>query len=223
MLEIIAPNSEEAKIIQDCGGDRIELVSALSEGGLTPSYGIIKEVIKSVSIPVNVIIRPHSRSFVYSEGDIRAMESDIKLAKDLGANGIVIGALDEKNNIDIKAIEKLIAFGEGLEITFHRAIDEMENLVDAVKLLAKYKEITNILTSGGKGSIVDNISTLRRMADVSDHIRILAGGGLNLDNISNFIQPKLDLDFHFGTAVRAEKSSQGLIEKEKLNHLRTFI
>ncbi|CZR83255.1 hypothetical protein CDFC105_43975 [Clostridioides difficile] len=39
--------------------------------------------------------------------------------------------------------------------TFHRAIDE-SNTIDSVKILKDYDKITNILTSGGKGSIVNN-------------------------------------------------------------------
>lgn len=71
VLEVIAVNVEDAKAAEEGGADRIELVSAMSEGGLTPSYGFMEQVLSQVSIPVYVMIRPHSRSFRYSADDIR--------------------------------------------------------------------------------------------------------------------------------------------------------
>ena len=97
MLEIIATSVEDAIVIEKGGADRIELVSALSEGGLTPSYGLVHRVIGAVNIPVNVMIRPHSLSFVYSDEDLLCMLEDIKQAKALGANGVVFGMLDSQS------------------------------------------------------------------------------------------------------------------------------
>ncbi len=102
MLEIIGMSVEDAKIIEDCGADRIELVSALTEGGLTPSFGLIESVVNSVKIPVNIMIRHHAKSFVYSKEDISIMQKDIGVVKEIGANGVVFGVLDKNNNIDEK-------------------------------------------------------------------------------------------------------------------------
>lgn len=74
LLEVIAVNAADARAAEAGGADRIELVCAMSEGGLTPSFGIIEQVVSSVSIPVYVMIRPHSRSFCYNEDDRKAMK-----------------------------------------------------------------------------------------------------------------------------------------------------
>ncbi|SJT63371.1 Copper homeostasis protein CutC [Clostridioides difficile] len=79
MLEIIGMTLEDAKIIEYCGADRIELVSALTEGGLTPSFGMIESVIKNVKIPVNVMIRNHAKGFIYSDDEIDIMIRDLFL------------------------------------------------------------------------------------------------------------------------------------------------
>lgn len=97
MLEIIGMTVEDAKSIEECGADRIEHMSALTEGGLTPSYGLVERVVKSVDIPVNVMIRHHANGFVYSEEDLEIMKRDIQAVKSLGVNGVVLGVLDEKN------------------------------------------------------------------------------------------------------------------------------
>lgn len=160
MLEIIGMTVEDAKIIEYCGADRIELVSALTEGGVTPSFGLIEAVVNSVDIPVNVMIRHHANSFVYSNEDISIMLKDIEIVKNIGANGIVLGLLDNYNNIDEPNLKFLLKECGNLDVTFHKAIDET-NCIKSIDILNNYSQITNILTSGGKGNILDNIDIIK--------------------------------------------------------------
>jgi copper homeostasis protein len=218
-MELIAATIEDAKKIEAYGGDRIELVSALSEGGLTPSYGLMKSVIESVRIPVNVIIRPHSQSFVYCDEEIEMMKQDIRMAKELGANGVVIGALNEQNQICEQSLNRLLEAAKGLEVTFHRAIDELEHPAEGVKILSNYKSINRILTSGGKGSLSKNKEIIRNMVLHSGHIKILVGGGLNFENVTEIMQGTNAPEYHFGTAVRVERSPFKNISEDLLKKL----
>ena len=131
MLEIIAMTLEDAKTIEECGADRIELVSDLTEGGLTPNYAIIESVVKSVKIPVNVMVRHHAKSFNYSNEEVDLMIRDIEIIKSLGANGIVLGLLDGQNQIEEQQLKQLLNVCNGLEVTFHKAIDET-NVLESV-------------------------------------------------------------------------------------------
>ncbi|NJJ35061.1 copper homeostasis protein CutC [Clostridioides difficile] len=222
MLEIIGMTVEDAKIIEDCGADRIELVSALTEGGLTPSFGLIERVVNSVKIPVNVMIRHHAKSCTYSEEDTTIMQKDISIIKDIGANGVVFGMLDKNNNIDEKNLNVLLECCDNLDVTFHRAIDE-SSIMDSIKILKDYNKITNILTSGGKGNIVDNIQTINNMILNSNHIKILLGGGLNFNNIEKIKELTKASNFHFGTAIRINNSPFEDIDKQKLKQLVNII
>lgn len=218
MLEIIGMCVEDAKKIEYCGADRIELVSALTEGGLTPSYALIENVVKSVKIPVNVMIRPHAKNFVYTKEDINIMKKDIQIAKNLGVNGVVFGTLDEFNSIDGDNLKYLLEYCDGIDVTFHRAIDET-NLLESISVLNKHKKITNILTSGGKNNISSNIDIINNLIEKSTNINILLGGGLNFDNIE-FIKDSVNTKhFHFGTAVRFDKSPFLEIDELKLKKL----
>lgn len=223
MIEIIATTPEDARKIQLCGGDRIELVSALSEGGLTPSYGLIKKVIESVSIPVNVMIRPHANSFVYSKEELELMRQDIEIARELGANGVVFGTLNEKNEICLKSLEMLLEASCGLEVTFHRAIDELASPAEGVRILSGYRGINRVLTSGGKGRIEENTGVIKDMIQNSSHIKILVGGGLNFENAREIIRRAEAPEFHFGTAVRYDRSFFKGISEELLTKLLKII
>ncbi|MGL4796716.1 MAG: copper homeostasis protein CutC, partial [Paraclostridium sp.] len=142
MLEIIGMSVEDAIAIEKCGANRIELVSALTEGGLTPSFGLIEAVVNAVKIPVNVMIRHHAKSFVYSDEDIKIMVKDIQKVKEIGANGVVFGMLDINNKIREDQLITLLEASKGLDVTYHRAIDETD-VVESIKILNRYEGITN--------------------------------------------------------------------------------
>ncbi|SCZ08155.1 CutC family protein [Paenibacillus polysaccharolyticus] len=132
-LEVIAVDAVDAQAAEQGGADRIELVSAMNEGGLTPSYGQIEQVVSKVSIPVYVMIRPHSRSFCYSADDLRAMIQDIRVARELGAAGIVIGALTDEGEVDRSFLQTCLLSAQGMGVTFHRAIDSSAHVVRALE------------------------------------------------------------------------------------------
>ncbi|CEP81198.1 copper homeostasis protein CutC [Paraclostridium sordellii] len=218
MLEIIGMSVEDAIAIEKCGADRIELVSALTEGGLTPSFGLIESVVNKVKIPVNVMIRHHAKSFVYSDEDINIMIKDIEKVKEIGANGVVFGMLDEKNNIREEQLITLLEAAKGLDVTYHRAIDETD-VIDSIKILSKYESITNVLTSAGKGNIENNIEKIKEMKKNAGSINILLGGGLNFENIDRIKNLTNNKDFHFGTAIRVDKNPFGEIDEVRLRKL----
>ena len=219
MIEIIGTTIEDVKRIEESGADRIELVSALSEGGLTPSYSLIKRAVQGVNIAVNVMIRPHSKSFVYSEEEILLMVEDIMIAKTLNARGVVFGVLNKHNEICIPTLEKLLKACDGIDVTFHKAIDELSDPIKGVETLATYKQITNVLTSGGKGDILKNIPDIKSMVEKSKHINIIVGGGLNLENIIEVMKSTNAPQYHFGTAIRNDKSIFGEINTDSLKLL----
>ncbi|WP_211227711.1 copper homeostasis protein CutC [Shimazuella kribbensis] len=206
LIECIATTLEDAKRLEQSGADRIELVSSLTEGGLTPSFGLIEKVIKDIKIPVNVMVRPHAQSFCYTDDEINIMKRDIEMIRVIGANGVVLGVLDEHQQIDLLALEDLLEGTIGLDVTFHRAIDSLADPVEGVRKLTKYKEVTTILTSGGFGDWTERLQTIKEMNRVSKHISILVGSGLTKNNISD-VHERIQLNqYHFGTSLREKQS-----------------
>jgi len=216
MLEVIATTVDEALEIEAGGASRIELVAALSEGGLTPSFGLIEAVIKQVKIPVNVMIRPHSKNFIYTNDEIELMKQDIKMVSDLGANGVVFGVLTKDNEVDFKKLESLLEVCGLLEVTFHRAIDETD-VVYSTRALSKYGEITTILTSGGLAAPIEqNVDLIKEMMLEAKHINILLGGGITFNNLNALLEQTGATHFHVGTAVRTDDD----IDREKVVQLK---
>ena len=178
----------EAKQAYENGADRIELCDNLLEGGTTPSYGTIKNSVSNISIPINVIIRPRSGNFIYSDEEFEIMLDDIKICKDLMANGIVFGVLNNENKIDVEKVKLIMAAASPLKQTFHMAFDEIENKKEAIDILVSLK-VDRILTKGGENSALENLNSLQNLITYAqDKIIIIPGGGVNKDNLVQVIK-----------------------------------
>ncbi|MBO1580419.1 copper homeostasis protein CutC [Bacillus sp. XF8] len=224
MLEVIATCLEDVKQIEKSGGNRIELISAYTEGGLTPSYAFIKKAVKAVSIPIHVMIRPHAKSFIYTAEEIEMMKEDIQIAQELGAAGVVLGVLNERNQIDEEKLTDLLSVVNGINVTFHRAIDEAPDLIEAVQTLRNFEKITHILTSGGQGKIEENIPVLYEMQRVSQgDIQLIAGSGVTKENIKRLLNETGISEAHVGTAVREGKSCFAEIDQKSVQELVNLI
>lgn len=209
-IEAIVQNGEEAIQAEKLGVDRLELVSAIAEGGLTPSYGTMKQVLNSVSIPVQIMIRPHSFHYVYSEGDLQIIHEDIRSVLALGGTGIVFGALNKDNTINERVLADVVSISDTIDITFHRAFDEVPSQRDAYLTLAKYRhQVGRILTSGGEANCLagkSSLADLVKLAAETAGPNILPGAGMSPDNMEDIHQAVHADQYHFGKALRNENS-----------------
>lgn len=186
ILEICASNYQSALNAQEAGAHRIELCQELSVGGITPSYGLLKQVLDTLSIPVFILIRPRSGNFTYSEAEFDIMKQNIQLCKDLGASGIVSGVLNLNNTIDIERTQELIELSKPLPFTFHRAFDWTPKPVKAMYNLIEIGA-ERILTSGQQTSAERGLELLVKLkGKAKNRITILPGGGINSNNASLF-------------------------------------
>jgi len=181
-LEICANSYQSAKNAQDAGAHRIELCSELAVGGITPNYGLLKQVSENLSIETFVLIRPRSGNFTYSNTEFEIMKSNIKLCKDLGFSGVVSGVLNADNTIDIKRTKVLVELAKPLQFTFHRAFDWTPNPEEALHELIDLG-VQRILTSGQSVSAEKGIEILKSLKIKAENkIVILPGGGVSVEN-----------------------------------------
>lgn len=185
-IEICATSVQSALNAQKAGAQRIELCSELAVGGITPSYGLIKQVRNEVSIPVFVLIRPRSGNFVYSDEEFEIIKKDIQLCKDSGCAGIVSGVLKEDFSIDLVRTKELIELAKPLEFTFHRAFDLTPNPIESFEELIEMG-VNRILTSGQENSAEKGIDLLVKLKELAqDKLTILPGGGISAENVHLF-------------------------------------
>lgn len=185
-LEICCFGAECALVAERAGADRIELCTSPAEGGITPSFGMLRQVRDMVRIPVHPIIRPRGGDFCYTQADFSAMKYDISLIRDMGFSGAVVGLLNEEGHIDLPKMEILMELAGPLAITFHRAFDMCINPLLALEQLTQLG-VARILTSGQQANAELGLPLLRTLNEKTQGPIIMAGAGVRLSNIQKFL------------------------------------
>ncbi|HEY2039940.1 MAG TPA: copper homeostasis protein CutC, partial [Edaphobacter sp.] len=147
-FELCAETLQACFVAKEGGADRIELCSALSEDGLTPSHGLIRAAVEHSGLPVYVLLRPRSGDFLYSDKEFALMQDDLLHARSLGARGFALGILHPDATVDIERTRKLVELASPLEVTFHRAFDLVPSLNQALEDVIA-SGCGRVLTSGG--------------------------------------------------------------------------
>jgi copper homeostasis protein len=178
------------------GVHRIELCGPLHNGGTTPSAGLIARCSDELLVSVHVLIRPRSGNFVYTEDEMLIMAKDIAIAKELGVDGVVIGALTADGDIDAEMVSQLITMASPVRVGFHRAFDQVRDQDEALELLVSL-QVDHILTSGGAKTAMDGAPRLKQLVErAGDRIGIIAGGSITASNAANIVTSTGVLSVH---------------------------
>ena len=207
-LEICANSIESVKEASKGGADRVELSDNLYEGGTTPSAGTLIQAKKSSAIPVFVIIRPRGGDFCYDEEEVEVMLRDIEMAKDLGADGMVLGCLKPDGTVDRETCSRLVEACGDLPVTFHRAFDMTRDPLEALEAIRSLG-VSRLLTSGQKNKALDGAELIAKLQEeAGKSLKIMAGGGINEQNIAALAQKTNILAFHASMTEVVESNMQ---------------
>lgn len=176
---------------------------------------------------MRVMVRPHARSFVYDASDVETMLRDIRHIARVGGLSVVMGMLREDRTIDEELLSRLLERAAGMEVTFHRAFDEVPDQLEALEVLKRYPQITDILTSGrtaaaGTPGGMVRLAVLERLSAGSS-LSILAGSGLNAADLKDFVTRTGVRRVHFGSAVREDGDPLKPVDPERLAAIRTLL
>ncbi|HEU5101542.1 MAG TPA: copper homeostasis protein CutC [Roseiflexaceae bacterium] len=176
-IEVCVDSVESAIAAERGGADRVELCDNLLEGGTTPSAGAIAIARERLGIKLQVIIRPRGGDFCYSDVEFAVMRHDVALAKQLGADGVVIGILTSDGEIDVARTRELIELARPLSVTFHRAFDMSRDPYRALEQLIELG-VDRILTSGQEPSVIEGLDLIAELVQLAgDRVIIMPGGG----------------------------------------------
>lgn len=187
LIEAAVDTFAAAERAQAEGAKRIELCGPLRQGGTTPSAGLISRCCEKLLVSVHVLVRPRTGDFVYSDDEVAIMQKDIALARELGADGVVIGCLTPEHEVDAARMAELIAVAAPMRVGFHRAFDRLRDQDDALELLVSL-QLDHVLTCGAAGSAIDGAGKLAQLVErAGDRISIIAGGGVRAEHVKELV------------------------------------
>ena len=195
--EVCCPSLDAVAKAVGAGADRIELCERLEVGGVTPYEALIRDALAAAGpVPVNVLIRPREGDFVYSEDEAGQMLESIALCKEIGMNGVVIGALWPDGSVDMELMRRLVAAARPLSITFHRAFDECRAPFAALEDIISLG-IDRLLTSGHCADAWEGRFILKELVErAAGRIVIMPGCGITPANLPELAAITCATEFH---------------------------
>lgn len=213
-IEVCAFSLESCLAAEKGGANRIELCGSVYEGGTTPSAGLMQMAKQQVSLEIYAMIRPHGGDFCYSDDEISVMQADIRMAKELGCDGVVLGILQPNGQINIEQTKALVALAKPMRVTFHRAIDMTPDYLKALEDIIE-TGCERILTSGQKNTAIEGIEAIRDLVQQANgRIEIMAGSGVNTHNAQTLAHTGVNALHLTGKSVR---DSEMIYRKEGIS------
>jgi len=214
-LEIACFSITGARVAEAAGAHRIELCENPEEGGTTPSYGTLKIIQDMIKIPVFPIIRARGGDFVYSAEEKKVMLEDLRLCRELGFPGAVVGALLSDGNGDLEFIRQMRSEAIHMQLTFHRAFDRSVNPLRLMEQLIK-EGYHRILSSGQYPQVMQGLGLLKKlMEEAAGSICIMPGSGLHSRNVLDIARFAPFSEFH--TAARKAFHPEGVFSPSSMN------
>ena len=198
VCEICIDSVEGVVASANAGADRVELCSALLEGGLTPTYGMVKQAASaSKSVAVQVMIRPRGGDFLYSDDEFDVMKEDILQLRTIGVSGFVFGLLDAEGNVDADRTGQLIEISRPASVTFHRAFDMARDPYDALETLIDLG-VDRLLTSGQAATVLEGAPLIKQLIERSGgKIVVIPGGDITARNVARILKETGAGEIHF--------------------------
>jgi copper homeostasis protein len=208
IIEIATADFNTTKAAVEGGADRIELCAALTEGGTTPSQGMIRRCREAFSVSLFPIIRPRGGDFLYSDDEYEIMLKDVLLCKQSGCDGVVIGLLRSNGDIDLSRTARLVEAAYPMEVTFHRAFDRCRDPLAALEELISIG-CQRILTSGQQPSAPDGMELIAQLVTAASHrIVIMPGSGVRKENIRSLAENSGATEFHSSLRGKARSKME---------------
>ena len=184
LLEACVENLDQALLAEQKNADRIELCGRLDLGGITPSRDMIISSVRHLRIPAKIMIRPRGGNFIYSDSEVELMISDIIFCKENGVGEIVLGTLTDRGEVDVPLISSLSSLADPMKVTFHKAIDDVNDYMRSLEELSTLKTIESVLTSGTRKNAILGKPLLKNAIEIfSDTLSIIAAGSITNENL----------------------------------------
>jgi|SRR5262245_40225799 len=219
LLEVIVQSVADAREAARGGADRLEVVRAIGQGGLTPGASLVEAISKETGLPLRVMLREHD-GFDLRDGELSVLQRAAAAVAALGVDGVVLG-FAQHGGLNVPDMRRVLTTAPGVRVTLHRAFEAVADWRAAIHELTALAMADRILTSGGEGSMEGRLARLREyQAYAGDRVTILAGGGVTEGMIALLARTGGVAEVHVGRAARENDDPEGPVSAARVRYLR---
>jgi copper homeostasis protein len=221
LLEVIVQTVADARAATEGGADRLEVVRAIHDGGLTPLLSMVRAIAAETSLPLRVMVRENA-GYELAPGELPALRRAAAEFAEAGVDGLVIGFARSGEAL-LDDVERVLESAPHIDVTFHRAFDALTDPLGTIPRLIGLPNIDHILTSGGDGSAETRCERLSQYVEsAGPGVAIIAGGGVDDEALSLFARAGCVREAHVGRAAREGGEPDGPVSAARVRHLRAL-
>jgi len=219
LLEVIVQTVADARAAAAGGADRLEVVRSIHLGGLTPPLSLVHAIQEATPLPLRVMVRGNA-GFETTPGESLELSRAAARFAAAGVDGLVVG-FARNGQPDIDDVARVLEAADGVNVTFHRAFDNLDTPLDAIEVISTLPQIDRILTSGGEGTALERSTRLRALTErAAGRLIIIAGGGVDQDALLAFVATGCVREAHVGRAAREGADPTGPVSETLVRALR---
>ncbi len=222
LLEVIVQSLADAREAARGGADRLEVVRAIHDGGLTPPLRLVLEIAAEVPLPLRVMVRENAGHST-DVGERPALRHAATVFAEAGVDGLVIG-FAHAGEPQLEDVADVLTAAPGVSVTFHRAFDQLRDPLGAIDMIATVARVDRILTSGGEGPPSARCDRLQAYsARAGARLTIIAGGGVDDEMLAEIVRTRSVREVHVGRAAREGADPGGAVSAARVERLREML
>jgi copper homeostasis protein len=219
LLEVIVQTVADAVEAASGGADRLEVVRAIGEGGLTPPTSLVRDIVAATRLPLRVMVRENV-GYAIEPGELPVLQRAASEFAAAGVDGLVIG-FARAGEVLIEDLVCVLESAPGVSATFHRAFDTFRDPLRAIDELGAVVAIDRVLTSGGEGDpVVRGERLARYSARAGGRLTFVAGGGVDREALTHFARVGCVREVHVGRAARDFADPERPVSSARVRELR---
>jgi copper homeostasis protein len=212
LLEVIACSLTDAIEAEQGGAGRLEIVSELKRGGLTPSFDLVEQIKQRVAIPLRVMVRENDGFGIIGPGEIDRLCAAAERFASLQVDGLVLGFLNN-GEVDVALTQRVLAHAPDTRATFHHAFEATRDKASALSAIKWLPQVDRVLSHGGTDRLDLRVQRLKQYATLGAlELIVVAGGGITEDAISQISCETSIREFHVGRAARSQFQVNGSVQ-----------
>jgi copper homeostasis protein len=221
LLEVIVQTVADARAATEGGADRLEVVRAINDGGLTPRLSMVRAIAAETSLPLRVMVRENA-GYELGPGELPALRRAAADFAEAGVDGLVIGFARSGKAL-LEDVERVLESVPNVHVTFHRAFDALTDPLGTIPRLIGLPNLDHILTSGGDGSAEARCERLTQyVRRAGPGVAIIAGGGVDEASLSLFARAGCVREVHVGRAAREGGEADGPVSAARVSQLKVL-
>jgi copper homeostasis protein len=219
LLEVIVQTVADARAAAAGGADRLEVIRSIRLGGLTPPLTLVRAIQDVTPLPLRVMVRGNA-GFATAAGELLELSRAVAGFASAGVDGLVAG-FARNGQPDMDAMARLLEGAPGVNVTFHRAFDQLPMPLEAIDAISSLRQIDRILTDGGGGTALERSTRLSALTErAAGRLLIIAGGGVDQDALLTFAATGCVREAHVGRAAREGSDPAAPVSERLVRALR---